>query len=114
MVADVADQILVMYGGRTFEQAPVMEAYARPANPYTLGLLQSIPTITKRLDRLLAIPGVPPSPLRLPPGCPYGPRCSRAHDKCRVEPAPPLVEVAPGHLSACWFAEEVYEHGLER
>jgi len=108
VVADVADEILVMYGGRTFEQAGVMETYQRPANPYTLGLLESIPTIAERHDRLPAIPGVPPSPLALPPGCPFSPRCPRAEDKCRVDPAPPLIAVAPGHTSACWFAEEVY------
>jgi oligopeptide transport system ATP-binding protein len=112
VVADVADEILVMYGGRTFEQATVADVYAHPANPYTIGLLRSIPRITERLERLPAIPGLPPNPLALPPGCPFAPRCARAESRCHEE-GPPLVEVAPGHTSACWFAEEVFSDGLD-
>ena len=111
VVASVAERIVVMYSGRVMEQGDVDAMYARPANPYTIGLLDSIPRLDARVGRLPAIPGLPPNLLHVPSGCPFHVRCVRAADRCRVDPVPPLVEVGPGHMSACWFAEEVYEHG---
>ncbi|MCQ8191829.1 ABC transporter ATP-binding protein [Streptomyces rugosispiralis] len=110
VVADVADTIAVMYAGRIVETAPVRDLYRRPAHPYTRGLLDSVPRVDHRGERLYAIKGAPPSPLALPSGCPFHPRCPRAQEVCRVE-RPPLYEVpaagaAPasgGRTSACHF-----------
>jgi oligopeptide transport system ATP-binding protein len=106
VVADVADEIAVMYAGRIVEHAPVAEAYAAPAHPYTRGLIDSIPRVDQHGEELYAIKGLPPSLLDLPSGCSFGPRCSRAQDIC-AEERPLLREVAPGRESACHFAEEV-------
>jgi len=111
VVASVAERIVVMYSGRVMEQGDVDSMYAHPANPYTIGLLDSIPRLDARVGRLPAIPGLPPNLLSVPSGCPFHVRCIRAEDRCRVDPVPSLVEVGPAHLSACWFAEEVYANG---
>ncbi|WP_275561055.1 ABC transporter ATP-binding protein [Streptomyces sp. 5-6(2022)] len=110
VVADVADTIAVMYAGRIVETAPVRDLYRRPAHPYTRGLLDSVPRVDHQGERLYAIKGAPPSPLALPPGCPFHPRCPRAQEVCRVE-RPPLYEVtedagADGRTSACHFWKE--------
>lgn len=107
VVADVADRIAVMYAGRMVETAEVYELYDAPAHPYTVGLLNSIPRLDQKGDKLDAIGGLPPNLTRIPPGCPFNPRCPRAEDICRVDPPPPLIEAAPGRFSACHFAEEV-------
>ena len=106
VVADVADRIAVMYAGRLVEKADVYDLYAAPAHPYTRGLLDSIPRLDQKGQTLAAIGGLPPNLMRIPPGCPFNPRCRMAQDVCRAE-LPPLREVAPGRLSACHFAEEV-------
>jgi oligopeptide transport system ATP-binding protein len=108
VVASVADRIAVMYAGRVMEQGNVDEIYQRQANPYTVGLLESIPQIDERVGRLPAIPGLPPNLLAVPPGCPYHLRCAMPIDPCFEDPAPPFTQVAPGHHSMCWRAEEVY------
>ncbi|GAA1716606.1 ABC transporter ATP-binding protein [Streptomyces yatensis] len=92
VVADVADTIAVMYAGRIVETAPVRDLYRRPAHPYTRGLLDSVPRVDHRGQRLYAIKGAPPSPLAMPSGCPFHPRCPRAQEVCRTE-RPPLYEV---------------------
>ncbi|QKG27496.1 ABC transporter ATP-binding protein [Actinomadura verrucosospora] len=112
VVAGVADRIVVMYAGSVAEQAPARELYARPAHPYTRGLLASVPRLDRRGDALVPIKGSPPNPAALPPGCPFQPRCPRAEAVCAAE-RPPLVTVAPGHESACHFAEEVHGAGAE-
>lgn len=109
VVADVADRIAVMYAGRLVEQADVFELYRKPAHPYTKGLLDSIPRLDQKGETLSAIGGLPPNLLRMPSGCAFHPRCRFAQDICRQE-RPPLVEVAPGRLSACHFSQEVL-HG---
>ncbi|HYN92994.1 MAG TPA: ABC transporter ATP-binding protein [Pilimelia sp.] len=106
VVADVADRIAVMYAGRIVEEAAVHELYARPAHPYTLGLLESIPRIDEKGQQLRTIKGLPPSLLRIPSGCPFHPRCPMAQPVC-VEKVPPLRELAPTRASACHFAEEL-------
>jgi len=111
VVASVAERIVVMYSGRVMEQGDVDAMYARPANPYTIGLLDSIPRLDARVGRLPAIPGLPPNLLNVPSGCPFHVRCTRAGDQCRLDPVPPLIEVGAAHKSACWFAEEVYANG---
>jgi oligopeptide transport system ATP-binding protein len=112
VVADVAERILVMYAGRTMERGTVDEIYTNTANPYTYGLLQSIPKIDKRVERLPAIKGLPPSLYGVPDGCAFNPRCPMAADKCRVGEPPELLEVAPDHSSRCWFAQEVLADGV--
>lgn len=106
VVADVADRIAVMYTGRLVETAEVHELYARPAHPYTKGLLDSIPRLDQKGQTLAAIGGLPPNLLRIPPGCPFNPRCHMARDLCRTD-LPALREVTPGRFSACHYAEEV-------
>ncbi|MER7546054.1 ABC transporter ATP-binding protein [Spirillospora sp. NPDC127506] len=107
VVAGVADRIVVMYAGTVAEQAPARELYARPAHPYTRGLLASVPRLDRRGAPLVPIKGTPPNPAVLPPGCPFQPRCPRAEAVCAAE-KPPLTAVAPGHDAACHFAEEVH------
>jgi oligopeptide transport system ATP-binding protein len=108
VVADVADKISVMYAGRIVEKAQVGDIYARPAHPYTKGLLESIPRLDLKGKDLSAIRGLPPSLTRIPPGCEFNPRCPYAQQICRDE-RPPLNEVVPGRYSACHFAQEVLD-----
>ncbi|MFD7578353.1 ABC transporter ATP-binding protein [Kitasatospora sp. NPDC059817] len=116
VVADVADKIAVMYAGRIVETAPVHDLYARPAHPYTRGLLDSIPRLDQKGQELYAIKGLPPNLLRIPQGCAFNPRCPRAQDRCRAE-VPELYPVAEddgaplaGRGSACFFWKETL-HG---
>jgi oligopeptide transport system ATP-binding protein len=113
VVADVADRIAVMYAGRIVEQADAFELYAQPAHPYTKGLLDSIPRLDQKGDTLSAIGGLPPNLMNIPPGCPFNPRCHYAHDICRVDPPPPLREVARHRLAACHFSELLLTHSPE-
>jgi oligopeptide transport system ATP-binding protein len=106
VVADVADRAVVMYAGRLVEKSDVFDLYANPAHPYTEGLIDSIPRLDQKGGTLNAIGGLPPNLMRIPPGCPFNPRCRRVQDICRTE-IPELREVAPGRMSACHFAEEV-------
>lgn len=109
VVAGMTDKIIVMYAGKVFEQAPTRELFARPANPYTKGLLKSVPDPAHEQGKeLYQIPGLPPDVAHLPPGCPFAERCERAEDICRRE-FPPFVEVTAGHHSLCHFAGRVYE-----
>ncbi|MFT3742701.1 MAG: ABC transporter ATP-binding protein [Pyrinomonadaceae bacterium] len=112
VVAGMTDKIIVMYAGKVFEQAPTRELFDRPANPYTKGLLRSVPDpLHEHGEPLYQIPGLPPDVANLPPGCPFAERCDRAQDICRKE-FPPFVEVNEGHHSLCHFAKEVFEESL--
>jgi oligopeptide transport system ATP-binding protein len=106
VVADVADRIAVMYAGRIVEEANVHDLYAGPAHPYTLGLLESIPRLDEKGQQLRTIKGLPPSLLRIPPGCPFHPRCPMAQPVCQ-EKVPPLLQLGHDRASACHFAEEL-------
>ena len=109
VVAGMTDKIIVMYAGKVFEQAPTRELFATPANPYTKGLLRSVPDPAhEEGTALYQIPGLPPDVAHLPPGCPFAERCDRAADICRRE-FPPFVEVGKDHHSLCHFAKEVFE-----
>jgi peptide/nickel transport system ATP-binding protein len=107
VVAEIAHEVAVMYAGRVVEQGPVDGLFARQRHPYTRGLLACIPDA--RRDRipgqgralLNAIPGNVPSPLALPPGCSYAPRCPLVEERCTRD-APPLIDVAAAHLTRCW------------
>jgi peptide/nickel transport system ATP-binding protein len=104
VVAELSDDILVMYAGRCAEYGTAEEIFGRPGHPYTWGLLGSMPRIdAQRSERLLPIKGTPPSLINVPPGCPFHPRCGYAEltgGKAATE-VPPLHEVEPGHLVAC-------------
>ncbi len=108
VVAGMTDQLIVMYAGKVFEQAPTRELFDRPGNPYTKGLLRSVPDPTDEQGKLYQIPGLPPDVARLPPGCPFAPRCERAEDICHRE-FPPFVQLTAEHHSLCHFAKEVFE-----
>ena len=108
VVADMADNILVMYGGRPVEYGPAEEVFYNPIHPYTWGLLESLPRHdVDDKGALCPIKGQPPSLIHLPRGCSFSPRCAYAKDECRGESQPPLVEVEPGHFSSCFFAGDI-------
>jgi len=107
VVAGMTDYVIVMYAGRIFEQAPTSELFARPGNPYTRGLLRSVPDPSSEQGKLYQIPGQPPDLAHLPSGCPFAPRCERAEDICRRD-FPPFVQLSTEHHSLCHFANEVY------
>jgi oligopeptide transport system ATP-binding protein len=106
VVAEVADRIAVMYAGRIVENADVGPLYANPCHPYTRSLLESIPRIDTKGTELKAIKGLPPNLIRIPPGCPFHPRCPIAVDRCR-EVVPPLAALPGGRSSACLYADEL-------
>ncbi|HWN11810.1 MAG TPA: ABC transporter ATP-binding protein [Pyrinomonadaceae bacterium] len=108
VVAGMTDHLIVMYAGKVFEQAPTRALFATPGNPYTKGLLRSVPDPTDEQGKLYQIPGQPPDVAHLPPGCPFAPRCERAEEICHRE-FPPFVQLTAEHFSLCHFAEEVYE-----
>jgi oligopeptide/dipeptide ABC transporter ATP-binding protein len=103
VVAEVADEVLVMYAGRVVERAPVQTLFDAPQHPYTIGLLGSIPRLDAQRTRLAAIEGQVPSPLQPAAGCSFAERCPFADAHCRAA-APPLREVGVQHQSACWKA----------
>ena len=107
VVAGMTDQVIVMYAGKIFERAPTTELFENPGNPYTRGLLRSVPNPTDEQGQLYQIPGQPPDLARLPAGCPFAPRCERAEEICRRE-FPPFVQLTSEHYSLCHFANEVY------
>ncbi|MCU0308780.1 MAG: ABC transporter ATP-binding protein [Thermoleophilia bacterium] len=101
VVARTADRVAVMYAGRVVEQGDVETIFARPSHPYTWSLLDSLPRLDgARGERLVPIPGSPPSLINKPSGCPFHPRCRVRREVC-TSVQPPLVEVGAGHLAAC-------------
>jgi peptide/nickel transport system ATP-binding protein len=103
VVAEVADEVAVMYCGRVVEQASVQALFAEPQHPYTVGLLGSMPRLDGDATRLASIDGQVPSPLHKPAGCNFADRCPFVVERCRAED-PPLRDVGGGHRSACWRA----------
>ena len=107
VVADIADEIVVMYAGRVVERAPTRELFYDPQHPYTWGLLGSIPRLDRpRQERLHSITGAPPSLIQLPEGCKFRPRCPHAFEKCLQEPPLENRVETPGHLDRCWLDVE--------
>ena len=107
VVAGMTDHVIVMYAGKIFEQARTTELFALPGNPYTKGLLRSVPDPTDEQGKLYQIPGLPPDVAHLKPGCPFAQRCDYTQDICRRE-FPPFVQLNSDHYSLCHFAREVY------
>lgn len=101
--AEVSDRICVMYAGKIAELGTNQQIYGEqgPMHPYTEKLLQATPLLRKKVDTLSYIPGTPPDLIDPPKGCRFHPRCHKVIDKCRTE-EPPLLEVEPGHMVACW------------
>ncbi|NIX76184.1 ABC transporter ATP-binding protein [Microvirga terricola] len=103
VVAEVADEVAVMYAGRVVESGSVEAIFEDPQHPYTIGLMGSVPSLGRRQGRLATIRGsVPPAEL-MPKGCRFAPRCPFAEARCATEP-PPLVDVTSGHQARCWYA----------
>ncbi len=110
VVAGVAETVLVMYAGKVVEYAEIDRIYYNSRHPYAWSLMRSVPRLDEKRGRLLTIGGSPPSLINLPPGCSFSPRCPFAEDICHGQ-EPPLIEVEPGHLSACHFAMDFEQHG---
>ena len=100
LVARTCDKVVVLYAGQVMEEADVKSIFHDPKHPYTKGLLGSIPKPLTSVQDLNIIPGVVPSLINPPPGCLFNPRCSEAHDRCRIE-QPHLVTASPDHRVAC-------------
>ena len=108
VVAETCDRAIVMYAGRKVEEGRVTDLFARPQHPYTRGLIGSVPHLqhgSTRKQRLIEIPGVVPSPARMPAGCRFAPRCALAIDVCRAG-YPPWSETSAGHYAACFRTME--------
>ncbi len=106
VVAEMSDHVVVMYAGKIVEDAPVITLFEEPMHPYTIGLMESIPSLNIGKDKLDTIEGSVPNPLYLPNGCYFNPRCKYATDICRKE-MPELREITAGHKVRCHHAEEV-------
>jgi len=103
VVAEVADEVVVMYAGKVVERAPVQALFDTPQHPYTVGLLGAIPRLDLAQHRLASIEGQVPSPLQRPAGCGFAPRCPFAQQRCHNQ-VPALQTVGTDHTSACWRA----------
>ncbi len=101
VIAEMADEVVVMYAGKVMERADALTIFEKPHNPYTQGLLASVPRMGERRERLEVIRGVVPNPLNLPTGCLFKRRCPYAMPVC--DTPPPLQEIERGHLSRCWL-----------
>ena len=106
VVAETCDRVGVMYGGKLMEVGPTEDVFNSPANPYTLGLKNSFPSIEEAKDQLVSIPGSPPTLRNPDPACRFNERCPWATEECLTS-HPPMVEVGPGHESACYHLDEL-------
>jgi oligopeptide/dipeptide ABC transporter ATP-binding protein len=104
VVAEVCDRVVVMYAGHVVEQGSVREIFEAPRHPYTEGLLQAIPRLRRRTERLAVIPGAVPAATAWPVGCRFHPRCPYMWERCLGDP--PLLDAGPGRLARCWLEEE--------
>jgi peptide/nickel transport system ATP-binding protein len=108
VIAELADEVVVMYAGRVVERASVERLFAEPQHPYTIGLLGSIPKLHLKQTRLAAIEGQVPTPMTVMAGCRFAPRCPFSDAQCEAA-APPLTELATSHFAACWKAPLPWE-----
>jgi peptide/nickel transport system ATP-binding protein len=115
VVAETANSVLVMYAGRIMEYGPAGQVFAQPQHPYAWGLLDSMPTIERRLDALVPIEGSPPSLIAPPSGCPFHPRCPYAFAPCPRDRPPLVAPVPEAHLDACHLPwERKLDYGAKR
>jgi len=106
VIAEICSRVMVMYGGMVMENADIEDIFSNPRHPYTIGLLESIPSITQEKGiPLQPIPGSPPDMANPPTGCPFHPRCRYARKICRTR-QPPFVEISDSHSSRCWLLDE--------
>jgi oligopeptide/dipeptide ABC transporter ATP-binding protein len=101
VIAEVSDEVIVMYGGKIMEHGTVQQIIQEPKHPYTQGLLASIPSVALKSERLTVIAGTVPSPLHMPPGCPFAPRCPHVREVCGTMPE--LKTLEGGRDVACWL-----------
>ncbi len=101
VVAEMCDQVVVMYAGRIVEQAPAKELFRHPRHPYTAGLLAAMPRLTPKGGKLPSIPGTVPPPGKRGVGCSFAERCPRVQQHCHVE-RPALPAAGDSHIAACW------------
>ncbi|MEM7008185.1 MAG: ABC transporter ATP-binding protein [Thermodesulfobacteriota bacterium] len=106
IIAEVADEVYVMYAGKVVEHGKTQDIFKEPHHPYTVGLLNSVPDLHENKEMLNAIPGVVPSPENFPLGCRFAERCPLVIDKCKSD-EPPLEIVHGNHSAACWRTNEV-------
>lgn len=105
VIAELCEKVEVMYGGLIMEEAPIDALFEQPSHPYTLGLLESMPSIRQdKAERLIPIPGSPPDMTNPPAGCPFAPRCRYARNICATE-LPELQTVGEGHSARCWLLD---------
>ncbi len=105
VVAEVCDEVVVMYCGRVVEKGTVYDIFEKPSHPYTEGLLASIPKLGEHVEELESIPGNVPNPKYMPKGCKFAPRCKYAFDKCHEE-EPGFTDLGNGHQSKCWLCQQ--------
>ena len=113
VVAETCDRAAVMYAGRIMESGPIDVVFDAAGHAYTLGLMRSVPDERHARQKLASIPGNPPEPGHLPPGCRFHPRCGFGTSACTARP-PPLATLAPEHVSACIHADLVQAESLVR
>lgn len=101
LAAELADRVATMYAGIIVEISTVHTIFTNPHHPYTIGLINAVPTLVGTKEELVSIPGQPPDLIELPSGCKFHPRCPLAEERCRHD-EPPLEEIAPNHSVACW------------
>ena len=109
IVGNLCDKLAVFYGGLVVEYGPKDQVLNHPSHPYTEALLQALPTLGEKVDRLRTIPGEPPHAGNLPEGCPFHPRCESAMDACTSGGPPPAFRVKDSHISRCWLLEKDHE-----
>jgi oligopeptide transport system ATP-binding protein len=109
IVAAIADRVAVMYAGRIVEMGTTLQVFDEPSHPYTRALLRCLPDVNLKREQLVEIGGQPPDLARLPPGCPFAPRCPERQAVCD-ESFPPTVTVASGHVTSCWAAPAARSH----
>ena len=102
VIADMCDEIIVMYGGRVCERGTAEDIFYRPSHEYTKGLLKSIPSVDRMGEKLVPIPGTPINLLNMPKGCAFCPRCENAMKIC-IEEIPPEMQMLDGHFASCWM-----------
>ncbi|MFN3622055.1 MAG: oligopeptide/dipeptide ABC transporter ATP-binding protein, partial [Nitrososphaerales archaeon] len=107
VIAEMCDRVAVMYAGQIVEYADVYSIFKKPAHPYTVGLLRSLPGLNVGLGKkLYSIEGVVPDMINIPSGCRFHPRCSKVMDRCRVE-VPPFYNVEQGHYTRCFLYSDL-------
>ena len=115
VIAEIANSVMVMYAGRVMEYGPAAQIFEQPQHPYTWGLLDSMPSVERRLAALVPIEGSPPSLLAPPSGCPFHPRCRYRFEPCPIERPPLVAPVPEAHLDACHLAwDDKVKFGSER